>query len=244
MTLTIQDILIRFFLAVLIGGVIGYEREVNHRAAGFRTHILVCIGATLISLIQINIGNKAIELIDMNKELANVIKLDYGRLGAQVITGVGFIGAGTIMHNKGNIKGLTTAATLWVVACLGLAIGMGDYLISLVGAIFIVVTLVFLKRIEYRFIEKIIIKKIEIQYFKSYTTQVFIEKCFEEEMISIKSIEFSCEEEDYQLMINNKIVKVIYRVNKPLYVDINKCINKISENDNILMIKEINNEDD
>ena len=148
MILNIREIVIRLVLAVIVGGIIGYERERQQRAAGFRTHILVCLGATIISLLQIDIGNKAIAMIEVNKELSEVIKIDYGRLGAQVITGVGFIGAGAIIHTKGNIKGLTTAATLWVVACLGLSIGMGEYYISIFGAIIIVVTLVFLKRIE------------------------------------------------------------------------------------------------
>ncbi|MBE6052525.1 MAG: MgtC/SapB family protein [Clostridium sartagoforme] len=159
MELTIKEIIIRLLLALIIGGVIGYERELQNRAAGFRTHILVCLGATIISLLQIEIGNQAIEMIKVNESLAEVIKVDYGRLGAQVITGVGFIGAGTIIHNKGNIKGLTTAATLWIVACLGLAIGMGGYYISIFSTIIIFITLVFLKRIEGEFLSKNIIER-------------------------------------------------------------------------------------
>lgn len=159
MELTIKEIIIRLLLALIIGGVIGYERELQNRAAGFRTHILVCLGATIISLLQIEIGNQAIEMIKVNESLAEVIKVDYGRLGAQVITGVGFIGAGTIIHNKGNIKGLTTAATLWIVACLGLAIGMGGYYISIFSTIIIFITLVFLKRIEGDFLSKNIIER-------------------------------------------------------------------------------------
>ena len=154
MDLTIKEIIVRLLLALIIGGIIGYERELQNRAAGFRTHILVCLGATIVSLLQIEIGNRAIEMIKLNASLAEVIKVDYGRLGAQVITGVGFLGAGTIIHNKGNIKGLTTAATLWVVACLGLAIGMGGYYISIFSTIIIFITLVFLKRIEGKLISK------------------------------------------------------------------------------------------
>ena len=135
MELTIKEIIVRLILALIIGGLIGYEREMKNRAAGFRTHILVCLGATVVSLIQIDIGNKVIEMIKINETLSEVIKIDYGRLGAQVITGVGFIGAGTIIHTKRNIRGLTTAATLWIVACLGLSIGMGEYFISIFATI-------------------------------------------------------------------------------------------------------------
>lgn len=104
MILNIREIVIRLVLAVIVGGIIGYERERQQRAAGFRTHILVCLGATIISLLQIDIGNKAIAMIEASKELSEVIKIDYGRLGAQVITGVGFIGAGAIIHTKGKLK--------------------------------------------------------------------------------------------------------------------------------------------
>lgn len=198
MILNIREIVIRFVLAVIVGGIIGYERERQHRAAGFRTHILVCLGATIISLLQIDIGNKAIAMIEVNKELSEVIKIDYGRLGAQVITGVGFIGAGAIIHTKGNIKGLTTAATLWVVACLGLSIGMGEYYISIFGAIIIVITLVFLKRIENKFISKNIIKKVEIKYRKKENLNIEIQKWFENENLKVKIIEYILEKEKTQ----------------------------------------------
>lgn len=165
MELTIKEIIVRLILALIIGGLIGYEREMKNRAAGFRTHILVCLGATVVSLIQIDIGNKVIEMIKINETLSEVIKIDYGRLGAQVITGVGFIGAGTIIHTKRNIRGLTTAATLWIVACLGLSIGMGEYFISIFATIIIFITLVFLKRIEDKFIAKNIIKEFGIKYY-------------------------------------------------------------------------------
>ena len=95
MGLNTNEIIIRILLALIIGGLIGYERELQNRSAGLRTHILVCLGATIVSLLQIQIGNQAIEMIAVNKELSSVINIDYGRLGAQVITGVGFIGAGS-----------------------------------------------------------------------------------------------------------------------------------------------------
>lgn len=90
MGLNTNEIIIRILLALIIGGLIGYEREVQNRSAGLRTHILVCLGATIVSLLQIQMGNQAIEMIAVNKELSSVINIDYGRLGAQVITGVGY----------------------------------------------------------------------------------------------------------------------------------------------------------
>lgn len=121
--LSLHIIILRIFLSTIIGGIIGYERGSNNQAAGFRTHILVCLGATLISLIQeqlkINLLNYAIE----NPLSSQVLKTDLGRLGAQVISGIGFLGAGTILREEKTIAGLTTAASVWVTGCIELGIG-------------------------------------------------------------------------------------------------------------------------
>lgn len=131
--LTWQTILLRLALAVAVGFIIGLERERHHRPAGIKTHILVCAGAAVISMIQINIVEDAIAKVGADPNLAQVIKTDYGRLSAQVISGVGFLGAGCILHNKGSISGLTTAATLWFAACVGIGVGMGYYMITVLS---------------------------------------------------------------------------------------------------------------
>lgn len=142
------EVIIRVVVAILVGGVIGYERQMTNRPAGFRTHILVCVGAAVVSIIQEeNIVKKTIAYIQEYPELANALKSDVGRMGAQVITGgVGFLGAGTIIREKGLVKGLTTAASVWVVACIGLAVGHGMYLITAVSTIGVFVSLVILKK--------------------------------------------------------------------------------------------------
>lgn len=228
MDLTIKEIIIRLILALIIGGLIGYERELQNRAAGFRTHILVCLGATIISLLQIDIGNKAIAMIEVNEKLVEVIKVDYGRLGAQVITGVGFIGAGAIIHTKGNIKGLTTAATLWIVACLGLSIGMGEYFISIFATIIIFITLVFLKRIEDKFIAKNIIKEFEIKYYNEGNIKSEIEYFLEKKKIKIKRIEYFIRENTL------KETYARYIVLKPRYVNLDKVLKELIQNIDIL----------
>ncbi len=129
--LTITAIVVRILLAVLIGGVLGLERGLKNRPAGLRTYILVCVGATIVML--------------TNQYIYQCCGSgDPVRMGAQVISGIGFLGAGTIVvtpHNQ--IRGLTTAAGLWAAACVGLAIGMGLYEIAVIGGatIFIVLTL-------------------------------------------------------------------------------------------------------
>ncbi|MDV4152750.1 MgtC/SapB family protein [Clostridium sp. AL.422] len=234
MGLSIKDIVVRIFLALIIGGLIGYEREVQNRSAGLRTHILVCLGATIISLLQIQIGNHAIAMIEANEKLINVINVDYGRLGAQVITGVGFIGAGAIIHNKGNIKGLTTAATLWIVACLGLSIGMGGYFISVFSAIIIFIIIVFLKRIENKFITKNIIASFQIKYIKEGEIEKEIEHFLERKKVKIKRIEY-CYNENSKNEINSK-----YIVLKPKKVNFNRILEEIKEKFNIIEINNIN----
>ncbi|SHI81388.1 MgtC family protein [Clostridium cavendishii DSM 21758] len=150
----LSEIILRLILAVIIGGAIGFERESHNRPAGFRTHILVALGATIISIIQVQMFDEAMNLIKEKPELVNVIKIDFGRLGAQVVSGIGFLGAGTIIHKRGSIEGLTTAATLWVVGCLGLAVGLGYYTVSILGTIAVILILVILKRFEDKFINK------------------------------------------------------------------------------------------
>lgn len=134
------QIALRLGCAMLIGIVIGLEREFTHRPAGLRTHILVALGACVASVMG--------EMIFMNMT-ANA---DPARLSAQVITGVGFLGAGTIMKEGASVKGLTTAASVWAVACLGIAAGFGYYALALLGMLFIFITLTIVEALQHRFI--------------------------------------------------------------------------------------------
>jgi len=132
------QILWRLLLAAVFGGLIGFEREFHGRAAGFRTHILVGIGSTLIMLTSIHI-------FDVYSGKA---PCDPGRIAAGVVTGIGFLGAGTIMRSRASIRGLTTAASLWVVSGLGLAVGSGLYFASVVTTGITLITLLVFSRIE------------------------------------------------------------------------------------------------
>lgn len=135
------EILIRLALACLLGGLIGMERERNRHPAGLRTHILVCIGATLVMLCNIFIFEK----------YKGVSNIDPGRFGAQVISGIGFLGAGTIIKEGVSIRGLTTAASLWAVACLGISVGLGFYTGAIVTTSFIIIILTIFSRFEFLF---------------------------------------------------------------------------------------------
>ena len=142
--LTNWIILARLLMAAVLSGVIGFEREFHGRAAGFRTHILLCVGSTLVMLTSIHIFDV----------YYTRIALDPARIAAGVVTGIGFLGAGAIMHLKSTIRGLTTAASLWVVAGIGLAVGSGLYFGAIVTAALTVITLMVFSRLEYVMIRR------------------------------------------------------------------------------------------
>lgn len=135
-----MDMLIKLTLAVILGGMVGYEREHRSSPAGLRTHILVCIGATLVQ----------ITAFDFYYSHRSQLNIDPLRMGAQVVSGIGFLGAGTIIKEGANIRGLTTAASLWAVGCLGITIGTGLYIEAVAATIFIYASLEGLRRIERR----------------------------------------------------------------------------------------------
>ena len=132
----IIDAVVKMALAVLFSGVIGYEREHSHRPAGFRTHILVAVGSALVMMTSSYVF----------REYEGLGTFDPTRLGAQVISGIGFLGAGTILREGFSVKGLTTAASLWAVSCIGLAVGAGYYIGALVSTVVIYLTLNTFKR--------------------------------------------------------------------------------------------------
>ena len=133
-------VLFKLILAGLLGALIGYEREFSNRPAGLRTNTLTCLGAALIQILSLDIFAK----------YSGLTGLDPARLGAQVISGIGFLGAGTIINEGATVRGLTTAAGLWVVACIGLAIGNGSYFAGILTALFAFITLKALKSLEGR----------------------------------------------------------------------------------------------
>ncbi len=136
--LTDAQIILRLVLSVILSGFIGLERQVHKRTAGLRTHILVALGSCLIMLTSIYV-------FDIYKEIT---KLDPARIAAGVITGIGFLGAGTIIRDKEGVRGLTTAASLWVVAGIGLASGCGFLRAAIYTTILTLIILLVLRYVE------------------------------------------------------------------------------------------------
>lgn len=150
--ITWQSALLRIVFSFVIGTLIGIEREMHNQPAGLRTHILISIGATIAMLISIYIP----------QTFTNFQNGDPSRIAAQVVSGIGFLGAGAILKFGANVKGLTTAASIWAMATLGLAIGAGMYIISLIGIVVILFALTVMDVLEKRIFKERTLRRIEL----------------------------------------------------------------------------------
>lgn len=134
-------IALKLLLAMLCGGAIGFERELSRKAAGLRTNVLICIGAALYMIISRHIGGGA-------------AYTDPARLAAQVVTGIGFLGAGVILQSRGSVTGPTTAATIFVVGAVGIGIGEGMFVLAVFSTVLIIMVLVVLRKVERAIIKR------------------------------------------------------------------------------------------
>ncbi len=228
--LTLVEIVFRLILSLIIGGGIGMEREYRNQPAGLRTHILVCIGSTVIALIQVQIAASALNYAIAYPELATVIRSDQARLIAQVVSGIGFLGAGTIIVSDRSIRGLTTAASIWAVAGLGLAIGMGYYTIAISSFIGVLFALLVVKKV----INIRTLKKIEIRYIHREETKEFIMNYFVENKIRVGDVIFNVDfVDDYRIYTN------IYTIDLPKGMTYPKVMEDLSLYKNITKIRMI-----
>jgi putative Mg2+ transporter-C (MgtC) family protein len=189
---------IKLVVAVLLGGIIGLEREIHDKPAGLRANILICVGSTLFMSISTAFGDT--------------------RIGAQIITGIGFLGAGSVLHSHGFVLGLTTAATIWVVAGVGMALGSGMYTVALFTTAISLVTLYFLTFIEDR-----------IQGRRSYSYSLVvtdlhealasINSVLQESAVTAASFNFKKQAGNYRVWFNlviprDKNLKIIQRLSE------------------------------
>ncbi len=142
------EIFLRLAAALVAGGIIGYERERDSQPAGLRTHMILALGAALVMILSVNIGIK--------------FGSDPARLAAQVVSGIGFLGAGAILRFGFNVKGLTTASTLWTTAMVGMAIGYGYYLVSLFAVVITIIVLTLVERFEKKFVRVNVIRTVVV----------------------------------------------------------------------------------
>lgn len=216
----------RLLLAVAIGCVIGVEREHKNRPAGMRTHILVCLGAAIVALMECYLLLDNIALSAEHPDTG--IAVNMGRMSAQVISGIGFLGAGTIMVTQKRIAGLTTAASVWCAACLGLACGMGCYSIAVVGCTVVMLTLTLMQRL----VHVNAIKHVEIQFIHRVETLGYINEYFTRMGIKVLEVDFNVQVQEKRNVYTN-----IYTLNLPRKTSYAEIITELSEYTNIRVIR-------
>ncbi len=176
---TLASVAVRMLLAVACGGVIGIEREYKRRPAGFRTHILICLGAAMTTLTS--------QYLYLNLHYYT----DMARLGAQVVAGIGFIGAGTIIvTRRQRVKGLTTAAGLWAAAIIGLALGGGFYEGGIFATLLILAAELFFSKLEYRILDN----APEVNLYMEYSGRTCLEevlKLYREREVKVLNLEIT-----------------------------------------------------
>ena len=182
------DVVIRVVVAVFIGMGIGVERELANHPAGMKTHALVCLGAAITTMIS---AEMAYSLMG-NEALDAASKVDISRIASGVVSGIGFIGAGAIIKAKDGsvVTGITTAATVWISGCMGLAIGMGYFRIIIIAMLAILFTTVTLKSLEARFIKHRGMRYIEIITDDKNAALPVIEEFFDRKQVMVTS--FDC----------------------------------------------------
>ncbi|MDQ0878530.1 putative Mg2+ transporter-C (MgtC) family protein [Paenibacillus sp. V4I3] len=196
-------ITIRLVLALFLGGLIGFEREVSSHAAGLRTHILVCVGSALVMLLSMYGFSAFVNEVN--------VRIDPSRLAAQVISGIGFLGAGTIIFNGRSITGLTTAASLWVVAGIGLAIGAGFYYPAVLACFMVLISLWILNKVEHKYFNGKKIRILKIQAIDQPGTLGLITTLLGKQKVDIRKI--SMEEQENENKPNH--VQITFHVTIP-----------------------------
>ncbi|NLB90543.1 MAG: MgtC/SapB family protein [Clostridiales bacterium] len=217
----------RLLLAVVLGCIVGIERERKNRPAGMRTHVLVCVGAAVIAVLEQYLVADVVRM-NLTHQGDTGIGISLGRISAQVISGIGFLGAGTIFISQKKIGGLTTAASLWNVGCLGLAVGMGYYLLSIAACIIVVITLTMLQRV----VKVNAIKSVEVKFIKRIETLAFINEYFSTHQIKVLDVDFHVNNQGDENIYTN-----VYTLDMGGRISYTQVISDLSELTNIRAIR-------
>ena len=224
------ELIIRVMVAVMIGCIVGSERERKNRPAGLRTHVLVSLGACIIALTECLFMHE----VDANTSVH--ITYNFGRMSAQVISGIGFLGAGTIFMAERRIGGLTTAASLWNTACLGLATGYGYYWMSLLGCLFVLAILMIFQKI----IPVHSMKRVEVQFINRVETINYINDFFEKNHITVLNLDFHIESQADRVTNDHNVYTNIYTLHLPSKLNYTSVINALASYPNIQVVRVTN----
>lgn len=215
------ELIFRVVLSLAVGCIIGAEREHQHRPAGLRTHILVCLGACLVAMMEhINMQQVA----DMN---AVGVSVTLGRMSAQVISGIGFLGAGTIFMASRKIAGLTTAASLWCTACLGLAAGMGHYMLLGAGCAVVILTLALLPHL----VPHDNTLRLSVTCVDRQAVMPLISRLFEEKRIRLLDTDFADVD---------GLCRIDYTISLPRKTDLPRLVQHLADDERIRAVRTLN----
>jgi putative Mg2+ transporter-C (MgtC) family protein len=178
--------LARLVVAATLGGIIGLERQLRHKPAGLRTNLFICFGAAMFTV--------------LSDQLAGSLGGDHTRVAAQIIPGIGFIGAGSILHSRGSVTGLTTAATLFVVAAVGMAAGGGLYLTALFATVIMLLALAALGRLEHAFSLKTILTTYEVTGRKVDSMLRELNRLVDDEKLTMQNVHLAAGEPESRLV--------------------------------------------
>jgi len=187
--ITPDEIVIRLLLGAVLGGIIGFEREVHGQAAGFRTQLLVCVAAVLIMIVS---ENYYFHLLLENPELLkqdSAFRIDPARIAAGAVIGIGFLGAGAIIKSGFVIRGLTTAASIWIISAIGLAIGAGLYFEGILTSLITIIALLILRKLESN-IRILQYRRVSVSARVSENAEEKISTIFSDCGVTVNSIEY------------------------------------------------------
>ncbi len=221
-----QEILLRLALAVLLGGLVGFERERHNRPAGFRTHVLVCVGSALIMLVS---------AYGFARELGSAgYVVDPSRIAAGVVTGIGFLGAGTILRHGNTITGLTTAASIWVVSGVGLAVGIGFYLGAILATTMVLVSLILLRGLESSFVRMKRLRRLWVRGVDQPGLLGRIGNVLGEYGVNITKVDLS--DAEYQETFKTEIISMEFLLRVPPRVKADELLRKMATLSGILEV--------
>ncbi len=224
--ITSPEIALRLVLAVFLGGLVGFERERHNRPAGFRTHILVCVGSALVMLVS---------AYGFSGELAFLGDgVDPSRIAAGVVTGVGFLGAGTILRHGNTITGLTTAASLWVVSGIGLAVGIGFYLGAVLTTMMVMVSLILLRSMEAAFARMKRLRRLWVRGVDRPGLIGRIGSVMGEMNINISKVELS--EAEYDEAVKSEIIHIEFFLSVPTNVQVDELLRRLATLEGVLEV--------
>ncbi len=192
MELSLEEAILRLVLALLLGSIVGMEREYTQQSAGLRTHILVCLGSAVFTIVSITDMGHGLSFVNADPNVTYRLVRDPARIAAQIVPGIGFIGGGAVLRHGASIRGLTTAASLWMMASIGMLLGIGSYQLAIVATLFSFLVLFIIGGLERtmfkKYLKKFFLLKVQVSARESCRASIeqWLERSFPARTLEVK----------------------------------------------------------